>query len=91
MFLYNPNTADDKEVRLNEDGLFEEDANVIISTSSIHNRYSIYILSNIYRYSFRDNGNDLSCSEAIWNAGLLFLYIFNNYPQNLKLSENLHF
>lgn len=60
---------------------------LLLSTTDI----SIYILSNIYRYSFRDNGNDLSCSEAIWNAGLLFLYIFNNFPQKLKLSENLHF
>ena len=30
-------TGDDKEVKLNEDGLFDEDVDVIISTSSIQN------------------------------------------------------
>ena len=30
-------TGDEKEVKLNKDGLFEEDVDVIISTSSIQN------------------------------------------------------
>ena len=34
-------TGDNKEVKLNEDGLFEEDVDVIISTSSIQNGQSI--------------------------------------------------
>ena len=34
-------TADTKEVKLNKDGLFEEDDDVIISTSSIQNWQSI--------------------------------------------------
>ena len=34
-------TGDDKEVKLNEDGLFETDVDVIISTSSIQNGQSI--------------------------------------------------
>ena len=34
-------TGDEKEVKLNKDGLFEEDVDVIISTSSIQNGQSI--------------------------------------------------
>lgn len=52
-------TGDNKEVKLNEDWLFEEDINVIISISSIQNRQSIkenilpIIRSDIYWYEFQ--------------------------------------
>ena len=35
-------TGDTKEVKLNEDGMFDEDVDVIVSTSSIYPKWTIY-------------------------------------------------